>query len=423
MKKKNLVCVSALCALMSFSFVSCDDDNEPSLNIPNVSVTNVSFTDENPEALKVSGTLNWTAPSSVDNVTKYVIYGSSDGTAKDMKIAEVEVGTHSYAITDVVNIGYLLVIAANAEGESSVYASVRVIDFVKDSSFMALYFLNSGNMGNNNSSLYMYDIEKDEVVPDYFLAQNGRGLGDTAHDMIVYGDKMYIAVYGESTIEVTDLKAKSIKQVKTEGQPRYMVSEGGKVYISYYNGYVARLDTASLEVEAKVKVGRNPEQLAVSSNKLFVSNSGGMDYSTEVGYDKTVSVVDLSTFTEIKKLDVVLNPTRIQADEQGNVYLVSMGSYEDGKLFLFYAQWGMSSPAFLTFDTKSQSAGTSFITDGTSIQSPYSISAVGGNVYVAESDYKNNGDIYCFGGDGKLFKKFEAGLNPMKVVLAQKDNI
>ena len=454
MKKKNLVCVSALCALMSFSFVSCDDDNEPSLNIPNVSVTNVSFTDENPEALKVSGTLNWTAPSSVDNVTKYVIYGSSDGTAKDMKIAEVEVGTHSYAITDVVNIGYLLVIAANAEGESSVYASVRVIDFVKDSSFMALYFLNSGNMGNNNSSLYMYDIEKDEVVPDYFLAQNGRGLGDTAQDMIVYGDKMYIAVYGESTIEVTDLKAKSIKQVKTEGQPRYMVSEGGKVYISYYNGYVARLDTASLEVEAKVKVGRNPEQLAVSSNKLFVSNSGGMDYSTEVGYDKTVSVVDLSTFTEIKKLDVVLNPTRIQADEQGNVYVVSMGNYadipntvqkintetyevtsltncpnatemayEDGKLFLFYAQWGMSSPAFLTFDTKSQSAGTSFITDGTSIQSPYTISAVGGNVYVAESDYKNNGDIYCFGGDGKLFKKFEAGLNPMKVVLAQKDNI
>ena len=87
---------------------------------------------------------------------------------------------------------------------------------------------------------------------------------------------MYIAVYGESTIEVTDLKAKSIKQVKTEGQPRYMVSEGGKVYISYYNGYVARLDTASLEVEAKVKVGRNPEQLAVSSNKLSKRNGDGL---------------------------------------------------------------------------------------------------------------------------------------------------
>lgn len=48
MKKKNLVCVSALCALMSFSFVSCDDDNEPSLNIPNVSVTNGDFYKLNP---------------------------------------------------------------------------------------------------------------------------------------------------------------------------------------------------------------------------------------------------------------------------------------------------------------------------------------------------------------------------------------
>ena len=41
-------------------------------------------------------------------------------------------------------------------------------------------------MGNNNSSLYMYDIEKDEVVPDYFLAQNGRGRGGygTGYDRV-----------------------------------------------------------------------------------------------------------------------------------------------------------------------------------------------------------------------------------------------
>ena len=69
MKKKNLVCVSALCALMSFSFVSCDDDNEPSLNIPNVSVTNVSFTDENPEALKVSGSIRGT----INHVLCYIV--------------------------------------------------------------------------------------------------------------------------------------------------------------------------------------------------------------------------------------------------------------------------------------------------------------------------------------------------------------
>lgn len=373
MKKKNFIYISALCALMSFSFTSCGDDEDPIPEVP-----------ENPDP----------TPD-----------------------PDVPTG---------------------------------------DTSFMALYFLNSGNMGNNNSSLYMYDVDKDEVIPDYFLAQNGRGLGDTAQDMIVYGDKMYIAVYGESTIEVTDLHAKSIKQVKTEGQPRALVADGGKVYASYYNGQVARLDTASLEVEATVKVGRNPEQMAVANKKLYVANSGGMDYATEVGYDKTVSVVDLASFTETKKLDVVLNPTLVRSDENGNVYVVSMGNYAevlntlqyidsrtdevkvleacpnatemdylDGKLYTYYSQYDANWNSVTTFTSYDTNTGAveNWIKDGTAIAKPYKLNAAGSNVYVSESDYKNNGDIYGFGTDGKLVKKFDSGLNPMKVVLAQKDNI
>ena len=63
-------------------------------------------------------------------------------------------------------------------------SSVRVIDFVKDSSFMALYFLNSGNMGNNNSSLYMYDIEKDEVVPIISWRRKWQGGWEIRHRMM-----------------------------------------------------------------------------------------------------------------------------------------------------------------------------------------------------------------------------------------------
>ena len=97
--------------------------------------------------------------------------------------------------------------------------------------------------------------------------------------------------------------------------------------MSLYDGYVARLDTASLEIEQKVKVGRNPEQLVVANNKLYVANSGGLDYNTPVGYDKTVSVVDLVSFQETKKIEVVTNPVNLVTDNQGDVYLVSMGDY------------------------------------------------------------------------------------------------
>ena len=457
MKKKNFIWVSALCACLSMGFVSCDDEDDPiSADVPSAVVTGLSFTDENETLNMLSGTLSWTAPASVENVTKYVIYASSSATVKTEKLGEVNVGTNSFTLTDVTNLGYLLVFAANELGEAEACASIEVVDNEgTDGSIFQLYFLNSGNMGNNNATLTMYDPETGESDPDYFMTQNGRGLGDTAQDIIVYGEKMYISVYGESTIEVTDLRAKSIKQIRTEGQPRYMVADGGKVYVTYYNGYVARLDTASLEVEATVPVGRNPEQLAIANNKIYVANSGGMDASTSVGYDNTVSVIDIPSFAETKKLDVVLNPGRVQVDDQGYVYVVSIGNYGDipntlqridsrtdevsvleacpnatemayldGVLYTYYSQYDAYWNTTITFTSYNTTTGAteSWIKDGTTIAQPYSISAAGINIYVAESDYTNNGDVYGFGTDGKLLITTEAGLNPMKVVLAQKDD-
>lgn len=466
MKKKSFIYMATLCAMMSFSFVSCSDKDDDTSLKPTVVVTDADFKDTNEEASKISGILTWKAPESVEGVTKYLIYASSDKTAKEVKLGEVPVGTNSFTLTDINNLGYLLIVAANANGEANTFVWVKVEDNTgkneggddndnddeDDPDSASLYVLNSGLMGNNNSTLTFYDIAKDEVIQDYFYVQNRRGLGDTAQDMIVYGSKMYIAVYGESTIEVTDLHAKSIQQIRTQGQPRSMVSDGGKIYVTYMNGYVARLDTASLVVDKTMKVGRNPEQLAIANHKLYVANSGGMDWNTPVGYDKTVSVVDLATFTELKKLDVVLNPVSMQADEQGNVYVVSMGNYGDvlntfqridsntdkvskmsdcpnvtemaynkGILYMFYSQWSdnVQKATFLTYNTKEQTVGDSFIKDGTTIGAPYKIFALDTSVYVAESVYNTDGDVYAFDQAGNLKKKFGVGLNPLKVVLTK----
>ena len=74
--------------------------------------------------------------------------------------------------------------------------------------------LNSGDWKSNNSSLTKYDFETGAVVQNYFELQNGRCLGNTANDIIVYGSKMYIAVSGESTVEVVSLDAESVKQIE-----------------------------------------------------------------------------------------------------------------------------------------------------------------------------------------------------------------
>ena len=449
MKMKKFFYAAALAACTAFAFVGCSDDEEV-ITAPSVSVSNVQFTDENPKELFVSGTLSWSAPASTDQVTGYRIYMASSPTERTVLLGEVPVGTNTYAIQDVEALQYFIVVAVNQGNESTVGASVVIADFFVDDSISAVYILNSGKMGNNNASLTMYNVMDETTTPDYFKAQNGRGLGDTAQDLIQYGEKLYIAVYGESTIEVTDLEAKSIKQIKTEGQPRALAADGGKIYISYYNGYVARLDTASLEVEAKVKVGRNPEQLAIQNNKLYVANSGGMDYNTEVGYDKTVSVVDLASFTETKQMEVALNPCNLQVADKG-IYLISMGNYGDvpntlqwidtdkdeasvveampnatemaimdNKLYAMYSQYDANWNQIITFNGLDLATQTTF--DWTQeIAKPYKVSTSGALIYVTESDYKNNGTVYGIDDQGKVIVTVEAGLNPLKAIYVSRD--
>ena len=296
-----------------------------------------------------------------------------------------------------------------------------------------IYVLNSGNMGS------------------IFEARNGRRLGDMGQDMIVYGSKIYISVYGESTIEVTDLEAKSINQIETEGPPRSFAVDQGKVYVTYYNGYVARIDTTTLTVESKVQVGRNPEQLAVANGKLYVANSGGLDFSSPLGYDRTVSVIDIASFTKTKDMDVVVNPVNVVSDHQGYVYLSSWGNYGDvpntlqridsktdgisvmedvngtffavleNTLYVVHAQYGQTA-YFYAYDVVNKRLLSDNFIGETEIAEPFNISTdkASGEIYIATTDYTNDGDVYVFDRTEKFVTKFEVGLNPMKVVRVKK---
>ena len=89
-------------------------------------------------------------------------------------------------------------------------------------------------------------------------------------------------------------------------------------------GYVAKIDTVSLQVVDECIVGYQPEEMAIVGDKLYVANSGGYRVPN---YDRTVSVIDLKTFTEEKKIDVAINLHRIQPDNYGNLYVSSRGDY------------------------------------------------------------------------------------------------
>lgn len=189
-----------------------------------------------------------------------------------------------------------------------------------------LYVLCEGLWGYNNAVLTKYNLADNSVVRDCFMAVNNLGLGDTANDICVCGDKMYISIVTDNVVWVTDLNARVIEKIDIEGQPRYFAVAGDKVYVTLFNGTVACINSATNEVEATVAVGRNPEQICVSGNKLFVANSGGADYPN---YDKTVSVIDIPSFSEVRRIDVATNPANILTADNGYLYLVSLGNYGD----------------------------------------------------------------------------------------------
>ena len=178
------------------------------------------------------------------------------------------------------------------------------------------YVVNSGNMYNKiESSLTAIDYASSTATQNVFKAANGRSLGNTANDGIVYGNKIYLAVDQSNTIEVIDKKTKqSIKQIKTtellgnaEGaEPRHIIADGGKVYFTTYGGYVAAVDTTSFALQKKWQVGSYPEGLVFGNGNLYVANS---NYAAGGG---NISCINLSNDNvETKNIEGVNNPTSI----------------------------------------------------------------------------------------------------------------
>ena len=193
------------------------------------------------------------------------------------------------------------------------------------------YVVNSGNMYNKiESSLTAIDYATSTATQGVFRAANGRSLGNTANDGIVYGNKIYLAVDQSNTIEVIDKKTKqSIKQIKTtellgkaEGaEPRHIIAGGGNVYFTTYGGYVAAVDTTSFALQKKWQVGNYPEGLVIGGGNLYVANS---NYGAGGG---NISCINLSNDNvETKNIEGVNNPTSIYY-ASGRVYVIDNPVY------------------------------------------------------------------------------------------------
>lgn len=316
----------------------------------------------------------------------------------------------------------------------------------------SMYVLNEGVWHYNNSSISYYHPASGEFTADIFSSVNNRGLGDTGNDLQEYGSRLYCVVNTSENIQVMDLyTAQVIGTVPLIGKsPRKICFSGDKAYVSCFDGTVIRIDTATLAVEATVPVGPNPEGVCIANGKLYVAISGGYNAPD---YGTSVAVIDLSNFSVIKNIEVAINPTRLfTASNQQYIYLISNGNYINihsclqkiniitdevvrtfdfeitnmciyGNIAYLYSSNfdpDHSQYSIQVLDLTSETIINShFISDGTELQIPYGIAVdpETGDIFVTDAhNFQVNGDVYCFGQDGKKKYSFEAEINPSIIV-------
>lgn len=201
-----------------------------------------------------------------------------------------------------------------------------------------LFTLNEGLFQQNNSSISFYSYESKTWISQLFLEINGRGLGDTANDMIsfLYKGQLFYAIVVNVSSQVEIINGLTLKSIAQIGlfnngvgrSPRTIQFYNNQLYTVNFDGTVSVIDLDTFSEILNIKVGKNPESSLIFQDQLFVVNTGGLNFPN---YDSTISVIDLQNNTVSSTFTGGLNGSQVIIDQSNEGYMISRGNYSDIK--------------------------------------------------------------------------------------------
>ncbi|MBO4814203.1 MAG: YncE family protein [Muribaculaceae bacterium] len=350
-------------------------------------------------------------------------------------------------------IACLLLVLTSCREEQVIFIPEEVeVTTPQFTSVQGFYLLNEGNMGSNKATLDYYNFRTGRYTRNIFAYANpsvAKEMGDVGNDMGIYGSKLYAVINCSNKIDVMDkMNVKKIGQINIPNC-RFIKFYGGYAYVTSYagpvvinpeyeqRGYVAKIDTTTLEVVDTCLVGFQPDELDIINGKIYVANSGGYMVPN---YENTVSVIDIDTFTEESRIEIAINLQCCKADHRGNLWISSRGDYYENpsRLFVYDTR---HQRLLKTFDNNVSSmwmdgdslyvigvqfsyvtmqnevsyalintatmeiVSNNFITDGTEkdIAMPYSVAVnpITKDIYVCDAkDYVSPGRLICYSPEG-----------------------
>lgn len=355
-----------------------------------------------------------------------------------------------------------LMSAAGCHKDDVVYLPERVtVSQPVYTDIKGFYLLNEGNMGSNKATLDYYDYESGTYTRNIYGAANPdvpKEMGDVGNDLAVYGSRLWAVINCSNKVEVMNaadarrighVDIPNCRFIRFHDRYAYVTSYAGPVEINpdYSQlGYVAKVDTATLEVVDRCLVGYQPDGLEIAGDRIYVANSGGYRVPN---YENRVSVIDLSSFEVVGEIEVDVNLEYVIGDRYGNLWISSRGDYYDkpSRLYCYdmnerrmvaqldvavsdmwldgdslYVVAGGWNNITMDYDVTNAIVDTrlrckvsdGFITDGTEkrMQMPFTVfvNPVTKEIFVTDAgNYVNPGWLYCYSPDGVMKWRVRTG--------------
>lgn len=324
-------------------------------------------------------------------------------------------------------------------------------------SVQGAYILCEGLWRQDNATLSKVDEASGMVTNDVFARVNvGLRIGDTANNMVLKGDTLFVVVSTSRSIEI--LRASSgvslgrIRLPQMGQEPRKMVIVNDTTaYISNLDDSITEINPRTFTVRtARIAVGPAPEGIAATSQYVVVANSGFGDFRATEPKAGTLSLVDLTTRREVRTIsglpnagDVMTNRSRTRLyaayrhlpmlrDSLGGIVEFDAATLQELR------RWRMKSPSSLNFSSTGDTlfylgdSGVEMLALRVSDAKPtvairrtemnefwygLAVHPRSSALWICNArDFSTNGEVIVRRVDGTIVRRFDVGINPNTVV-------
>jgi YVTN family beta-propeller protein len=314
--------------------------------------------------------------------------------------------------------------------------------------------INEGNFSASNGDITYYNSSTGINEPAIFRKVNGSFAGNVLQSLTLDGDVAYLVLNGDNKVQVVNSNTLKLTNTLSDEllvNPRYLQIVNGKAYISTWGSfdqnfslsksYLTVMDTKTLQRVDTIGTGVGVENLLYNGKYIFASDNN-------FGGSNTLSVIDPTTNTRIKKIQLANGPAGLVVDANNKLWIIATGTYtgNNGKIFrvnpssfvieqIIELGKKPNSDLAISPDKKSlyysigkqiykmsidatNAPTTSFI-NATDVVALYSfdVDPKSGNLYVGDAlNYAVDGLAYIYQQDGSFKLKITTGINPTQFI-------